>query len=90
MRLLLVEDHAELAEWVAKALRHAGYALDVLDRGDHADHALRSQAYDLVILDLTLPGLDGLEVLRRLRGRERGPPTPVLVLTARGTTVERV
>ncbi|QDF96349.1 DNA-binding response regulator [Azoarcus sp. DD4] len=90
MRLLLVEDHAELAEWVAKALRHAGYALDVLDRGDHADHALRSQAYDLVILDLSLPGLDGLEVLRRLRSREQGPPTPVLVLTARGTTEERV
>lgn len=90
MRLLLVEDHAELAEWVAKALRHAGYALDVLDRGDHADHALRSQAYDLVILDLSLPGLDGLEVLRRLRGRQQGSPTPVLVLTARGTTEDRV
>jgi len=90
MRLLLVEDHAELAEWVAKALRHAGYALDVLDRGDHADHALRSQAYDLVILDLSLPGLDGLEVLRRLRSRQQGSPTPVLVLTARGTTEDRV
>ncbi|NMG75434.1 response regulator [Aromatoleum diolicum] len=90
MRLLLVEDHAELAEWVAKALRHAGYALDVLDRGDHADHALRSQAYDLVILDLSLPGLDGLEVLRRLRSRQQGAPTPVLVLTARGTTEDRV
>jgi two-component system response regulator TctD len=90
MRLLLVEDHAELAEWVAKALRHAGYALDVLDRGDHADHALKSQAYDLVILDLSLPGLDGLEVLRRLRSRQKGAPTPVLVLTARGTTDDRV
>jgi len=90
MRLLLVEDHAELAEWIAKALRHAGYALDVLDRGDHADHALKSQAYDLVILDLTLPGLDGLEVLRRLRSRQHGAPTPVLVLTARGTLEERV
>jgi two-component system response regulator TctD len=90
MRLLLVEDHAELAEWIAKALRHAGYALDVLDRGDHADHALRAQAYDLVILDLSLPGLDGLEVLRRLRSRQQGAPTPVLVLTARGTTEDRV
>ncbi|HJV26577.1 MAG TPA: response regulator [Aromatoleum sp.] len=90
MRLLLVEDHAELAEWVAKALRHAGYALDVLDRGDHADHALKSQSYDLVILDLSLPGLDGLEVLRRLRSRQQGAPIPVLVLTARGTTEERV
>lgn len=90
MRLLLVEDHAELAEWVAKALRHAGYVLDVLARGDHAELALRTQRYDLVILDLSLPGLDGLEVLRRLRAREQGAPTPVLVLTARGSTEDRV
>ncbi len=90
MRLLLVEDHAELAEWVAKALRHAGYVLDVLERGDHAELALRTQRYDLVILDLSLPGLDGLEVLRRLRAREQGAPTPVLVLTARGSTEDRV
>lgn len=90
MRLLLVEDHAELSQWVSKALRHAGYVLDVLDRGDHADHALHTEHYDLVILDLSLPGLDGLEVLRRLRQREKGVPTPVLVLTARGATEERV
>lgn len=90
MRLLLVEDHAELAEWVAKALRNAGYVLDVLDRGDHADHALLTQTYDLVLLDLSLPGMDGLEVLRRLRAREQAQPTPVLVLTARGSTDERV
>lgn len=90
MRLLLVEDHAELSQWVAKTLRHAGYVLDVLDRGDHADHALLTQHYDLMILDLSLPGMDGLEVLRRLRLREKGVPTPVLVLTARGATEERV
>ena len=94
MRLLLVEDHAELAEWVARSLRHAGFVLDVLNRGDHADQALRTERYDLVILDLSLPGLDGLEVLRRLRSRESGPdkpaPTPVMVLTARGSTEERV
>lgn len=90
MRLLLVEDHAELCEWIAKALRHAGYVLDVLARGDHADHALLTQHYDLVILDLSLPGMDGLEVLRRLRAREKGTPTPVLVLTARGATEDRV
>lgn len=90
MRLLLVEDHAELAEWVARALRQAGYALDLMTRGDHADHALLTQHYDLVILDLSLPGLDGLEVLRRLRARERGSHTPVLVLTARGSTEEKV
>lgn len=90
MRLLLVEDHAELAEWVAKALTQAGYAVDVLSRGDHADHALLTQPYDAVILDLTLPGLDGLEVLRRLRARDKGALIPVLVLTARGATEERV
>ncbi len=90
MRLLLVEDHAELAEWVTKTLRQAGYVLDVLDRGDHADTALLTQSYDLVILDLSLPGLDGLEVLRRLRAREQGAPTPVLILTARGSTEDRV
>jgi two-component system response regulator TctD len=90
MRLLLVEDHADLAEWVSRALTQAGYAVDVLDRGDHADHALLTQPYDLVILDLTLPGLDGLEVLRRLRSRDKGSPTPVLILTARGATDERV
>ncbi len=90
MRLLLVEDHAELAEWVARALRAAGYVVDVLQRGDHADLALSTQVYDLVVLDLSLPGMDGLDVLRRLRERQRGVPTPVLVLTARGTTDERV
>ena len=90
MRLLLVEDHAELAEWVSTALTQAGYAVDVLTRGDHADHALLTQPYDLMILDLGLPGLDGLEVLRRLRARDKGTHMPVLILTARGTTEERV
>lgn len=90
MRLLLVEDHAELAEWIGKTLRQAGYVVEVLDRGDHADLALRTQSYDLVILDLSLPGMDGLEVLRRLRERQQGAPTPVLVLTARGATEDRV
>ena len=94
MRLLLVEDHAELAVWVAKSLRQSGFAVDVIERGDHAATALMTQSYDLAVLDLSLPGLDGLEVLRRLRHRESGadggPPTPVLVLTARGSTEERV
>ena len=88
MRLLLVEDQEELAEWLARALRQMGHAIDVMGRGDHADHALLMQPYDLVILDLSLPGLDGLEVLRRLRSRGNG--VSVLVLTARGSTEERV
>ncbi|MBR0567042.1 response regulator [Azoarcus sp. L1K30] len=90
MRLLLVEDHADLAEWVSKALNHAGYAVDVMSRGDHADHALLTQPYDVVVLDLSLPGLDGLEVLKRMRARETTAHTPVLVLTARGSTEDRV
>ncbi|MCK9987083.1 MAG: two-component system, OmpR family, response regulator TctD [Azoarcus sp.] len=90
MRLLLVEDHTELAEWVSKALVQAGYAVDVMHRGDHADHALLTQPYDLVVLDLSLPGLDGLEVLRRLRGRDATRTTPVIILTARGATEDRV
>lgn len=88
MRLLLVEDQEELAEWLAKALRQGGHAVDVMGRGDHADHLLLTQPYDLLILDLSLPGLDGLEVLRRLRARGSG--LPVLILTARGSTEERV
>lgn len=90
MRLLLVEDHTELAEWVSKALVQAGYAVDVMQRGDHADHALLTQPYDLVVLDLSLPGLDGLEVLRRMRAREATRTTPVIILTARGATEDRV
>ncbi|MCX7176797.1 MAG: response regulator [Proteobacteria bacterium] len=88
MRLLLVEDHPEIAEWVGKALIQVGYVVDHLDRGDFADHALASEAYDLVILDLSLPKMDGLEVLRRLRSR--GATLPVLILTARGSTEDRV
>ena len=88
MRLLLVEDQEELADCLAKALRKGGHAVDVLGRGDHADHALATQPYDLAILDLNLPGIDGLEVLRRLRARGSG--LPVLILTARDSLAERV
>ena len=88
MRILLVEDHPELGEWLAKSLRQAGYAIDVADRGDHAEHFLLTQEYDGVILDLTLPGKDGLDVLRGLRAR--GSRIPVLILTARGAVDDRV
>ncbi len=88
MRLLLVEDHPELAAWLLNWLRHSGYVVEHFDRGDLADLALAANRYDLVVLDLSLPGLDGIEVLRRLRGR--GDTTPVLILTARGTKDDRV
>lgn len=90
MRLLLVEDHAELAEWVSRALLQTGYVVDVLSRGDHADHALLTQPYDLVILDLSLPGMHGLDVLKRLRSRPGSAAIPVLILTASGSTDDKV
>lgn len=88
MRLLLIEDDGLLAGGLAAALRQSAYAVDWASRGDQADRWLRDEDYDLVILDLGLPGLDGIEVLRRLRNRKT--PTPVLVLSAREAIDERV
>ena len=88
MRILLAEDNKTLADWLEKALRHAGFAVDCMHDGIDADHMLVTQHYDLVILDLGLPRLDGLDVLRRLR--RRGTPVPVLILTARGEIESRV
>ena len=90
MRLLLVEDHADLAIWVAKTLRQSGFAVDVVGRGDHAVAVLLTQAYDLVILDLSLPGIDGLDVLRQMRSQEKTSRLPVLILTARSTLDDKV
>ncbi|MGZ3181954.1 MAG: response regulator [Telluria sp.] len=91
MRILLVEDHLELSHWVAKALRDARLTVECALNGADADSLLHTQEYALVILDLTLPKMDGLEVLRRLRARGgvKGR-TPVLVLTARGELEDRV
>jgi two-component system response regulator TctD len=88
VRLLLVEDSEKLSAWLAKALQQGGYAVDVLHDGGQADRVLATETYDAVVLDIELPGMDGLSVLRRLRGR--GAITPVLVLTARGGLDDRV
>lgn len=88
MRLLLVEDNATLADAVSRSLSKQDYAVDVLQEGDSADEVLATQTYDLIILDLTLPKMDGLEVLRNLR--RRGTDCPVLILTARTDVKERV
>lgn len=90
MRLLLVEDHAELSIWVAKTLHQSGFVVDVVERGEHALTALLTQPYDLVILDLSLPGMDGLDVLRHLRAQEKTARVPVLILTARATLDDKV
>jgi two-component system response regulator TctD len=91
MRILLVEDHVELSHWVSKALRDAKLTVECAATGTDADSLLHTQDYALIILDLTLPKMDGLDVLRRLRARggARGK-TPVLILTARGGLDERV
>jgi two-component system, OmpR family, response regulator TctD len=88
MRVLLVEDNPQLSTWTAKALRDAGMVVDCLNDGLDADHVLASEQYDTVLLDLSLPRLDGLSVLRRLRAR--GSRMPVIVLTVRSQLEDRV
>jgi DNA-binding response OmpR family regulator len=88
MRLLLVEDDEILSDGISKALRQAGYTVDQIMSGGDADLALASNIFDLLILDLGLPKLDGLEVLRRLRARKQS--LPVLILTARDRLEDRV
>ncbi|WP_334023975.1 response regulator [Burkholderia gladioli] len=88
MRVLLVEDNPSLAQSLTDALAAARFAVDHMADGEAADHLLRTQDYALVILDLGLPKLDGLEVLRRLRARRNA--VPVLILTAHGLVEDRV
>jgi DNA-binding response OmpR family regulator len=91
MRVLVVEDEADLADAVARGLRREGYAVDVAYDGDAALEKASVNAYDVVCLDLNLPGVDGIEVVRRIRAdRERQPPPRVLMLTARDGTAARV
>jgi two-component system, OmpR family, response regulator len=88
MRLLLVEDDAALAEALEYSLRKDGHAVDRASNGGAADQVLKMASFDLVVLDLNLPVLDGLDVLRRLRGRQN--LTPVLIVSARDDDNERV
>ena len=88
MRLLLVEDDTMIGEAVQDLLRAEHYAVDWVRDGEQAETALRTQAYDLVLLDLGLPRRDGLEVLRSLRARK--DRTPVLVATARDGVAQRI
>lgn len=87
-RILLVEDDAALARGIAAVLRAKGHALDVVEDGDGALAAAMDEPYALILLDLGLPDMDGIDVLRRLR-RERNR-TPVMVLTARDAVGDRV
>ena len=88
MRILVVEDDSLLAQGLTRVLSRAGHAVDQADTGAQADKALRTASYELVVLDIGLPDIDGFEVLRRLRRRHA--KTNVLVLTARDAVEDRV
>jgi DNA-binding response OmpR family regulator len=93
MRLLVVEDEVDLADAVARGLRREGYAVDVAYDGDEALDKASVNAYDLLCLDLNLPGPDGIEVVRAVRkaAAESGAPSPrVIMLTARDRLADRV
>jgi two-component system, OmpR family, copper resistance phosphate regulon response regulator CusR len=86
--MLLVEDEKKLSELVARALRQESYAVDVADDGTRGWELAQTYEYDLVILDLMLPGLPGEELLKRIR--RRNTQVPILILTARDATEEKV
>jgi DNA-binding response OmpR family regulator len=88
MRILVVEDEKKTASFIRKALQAEGFAVDVLHNGDEALGVIETTPWDVIVLDIMLPGRDGLSVLRRMR--ERKITTPVLLLTARGEVSERV
>jgi heavy metal response regulator len=88
MRVLVVEDEKKTASFVRKALQAEGFAVDVCHNGDEALSAASATPFDAIVLDIMLPGRDGLAVLRTLR--ERKQTTPVLLLSARGQVNERV
>lgn len=88
MRTLVVEDSVRLARSLTAALREAGMVVDAVTDGLQAEHALAAEDYDAAVLDLALPRLDGMAVLRRARAR--GNDVPVLILTASGETADRV
>ncbi|HEX6159702.1 MAG TPA: response regulator, partial [Thermoanaerobaculia bacterium] len=88
MRILIAEDEPLLAQQLALALGGAGYAVDCAEEGERADFLATTESYDAIVLDLGLPKIDGLTLLRRWR--EALVATPVLVLTARGSWTEKV
>jgi DNA-binding response OmpR family regulator len=88
MRVLVVEDEKKTASFIRKALQAEGFAVDVCHNGDDGLTAARTTPFDAIVLDIMLPGRDGLSLLRQLRERQNA--TPVLLLSARGEVNERV
>jgi two-component system, OmpR family, response regulator len=88
MRVLIVEDEMKMAGLLRRGLRNEGFAIDLADRGEDAIWMAEATDYDAIVLDVMLPGIDGFEVIRRLRAE--GVRSPVLMLTARDAVRDRV
>ena len=88
MKILVIEDERKIARFVQKGLKEFGFAVDVIGRGDEAFEVILDNPFDAIVLDIMLPGRDGLSILRALR--ERSNAIPVLILTARGEICEKV
>ncbi len=88
MRVLLVEDEAKMAGLIGRGLRKEGMAVDVTSRGEDALWMAEAHPYDVIVLDVMLPGIDGFEVCRQLRSNASA--TPILMLTARGEVRDRI
>ena len=87
MRLLIVEDEKQICDTVAKSLYAAGYEVDTCYDGEEAFECILAENYDLIVLDLNLPGMDGMEILKELR--QRNEETKVLILSARGQIADK-
>ena len=88
MRILVVEDERKIARFVQKGLKEFGFAVEVIGRGDEALEIILDNPFEAIVLDIMLPGRDGLSILRALR--EQSNAVPVLILTARGEVCEKV
>jgi heavy metal response regulator len=88
MRILVVEDEEKVASFIKKGLEQSAYTVDLADNGEDGLEMARSNEYDAIVLDIMLPGMDGLQIVRELRGR--GSAVPILALTARASMEDRV
>ena len=88
LRLLVVEDEKKLCDMIAKSLHLAGYEVDMCNDGEQALEMIYAELYDLIVLDLNLPGVDGMEILRELR--KENEETKVLILSARSQIADKV
>ena len=90
MRLLIVEDEKQICDAVAKSLYDAGYEVDTCYDGEEALEYILTENYDLIVLDLNLPGMDGMEILKKLKTSGRTKDIPVIMVTAKGAEYDKV